>query len=636
MARILLLSLALAGGIRAEAFPAVPPQPDLTLRQAYDAEIRDDREGALRLYEQYLSQSRESAFIRGQQARLLASLQKKEDSLAMAKRAYEIAPNRKEYTVLYAELLRQYGKNEEAYGILRNAVLNFPDDSELEFFLAESCNETGRTAEAIVHYHQTLYYPDSGSTRYPIFRSISLLRLAVAKLRKQEREAARRYLTRYLELNPDRLYPRYLLATDVLFESGDYEAALRESETVFRAGHEKVAEAGIEEDRLRAAIALLHFYFDLPEAEMHLAAMAKQKQGLFSALLAAQQRKDEEAVRLLLPILRDNPSSLFARLAYFRIKERRGEDLSIERMFLASILFQGGRVRDGISLLEKSAEEAKAGKSRVPLWRIERQIGQGYFRLKQPYRAMLAYRSAMADAQDESAHAEMHLELARILSGDPPGRGEQALAILTQLVDKGDARALPQRAFLRQSLGYCEEAIQDWGEVEKARKVQQIEGSFLRGGCYEALGKYAEAESIFRKLSETHGNLTVVQNSLSYILALQNKNLPEALALIEKAVAAEPDDAHLQDTLGWVYFKQGDHVRARYHLQLASRLMEEVGDKNAEVYDHLGQVYEALGKKDRAMYYYDSAVRVLSGKERLMPYETRMLSALKQKMEKPN
>ncbi|HMY47426.1 MAG TPA: hypothetical protein PKX74_18250, partial [Leptospiraceae bacterium] len=178
MKRALLVGLVFASGLASQTMPVIPPQPDLLLRAAYDAEIKEDREGALALYEKYLSQGEESAFVRGQESRLYAALGRKQDAVRLAKKAIDLAPDRKEYYVLYAELLRQYGRSEEAYKLLRDAVLKFQDDSEVEFFLAEACNETGRISESILHYHQTLYYPATGSTRYPVYRSVALLRLA--------------------------------------------------------------------------------------------------------------------------------------------------------------------------------------------------------------------------------------------------------------------------------------------------------------------------------------------------------------------------------------------------------------------------------------------------------------------------
>jgi tetratricopeptide (TPR) repeat protein len=57
------------------------------------------------------------------------------------------------------------------------------------------------------------------------------------------------------------------------------------------------------------------------------------------------------------------------------------------------------------------------------------------------------------------------------------------------------------------------------------------------------------------------------------------------------------------DTLGWVYFAQGDAVRAEPFLRASWRLMQ-----NADVGDHLAQVYEKLGRRDEAIRTYALAL----------------------------
>ncbi len=72
--------------------------------------------------------------------------------------------------------------------------------------------------------------------------------------------------------------------------------------------------------------------------------------------------------------------------------------------------------------------------------------------------------------------------------------------------------------------------------------------------------------------------------------------LPEARTLIEKAVQLAPDDAYIQDSLGWAEFRQGQLGRAQRTLQAAF-------DKrpDPEIAAHLGEVLWALGERDSAL-----------------------------------
>jgi Flp pilus assembly protein TadD len=58
-------------------------------------------------------------------------------------------------------------------------------------------------------------------------------------------------------------------------------------------------------------------------------------------------------------------------------------------------------------------------------------------------------------------------------------------------------------------------------------------------------------------------------NALGYSLADRNVRLAEAKTLIEKAVELAPDDAYIQDSLGWVEFRMGNGSRALNILQAA-------------------------------------------------------------------
>ena len=50
--------------------------------------------------------------------------------------------------------------------------------------------------------------------------------------------------------------------------------------------------------------------------------------------------------------------------------------------------------------------------------------------------------------------------------------------------------------------------------------------------------------------------------------------MDEAVRLIEKALAADPDNGSYLDSLGWAYFKQGKPAEARKQLERAAGLLE--------------------------------------------------------------
>jgi tetratricopeptide (TPR) repeat protein len=113
--------------------------------------------------------------------------------------------------------------------------------------------------------------------------------------------------------------------------------------------------------------------------------------------------------------------------------------------------------------------------------------------------------------------------------------------------------------------------------------------------AYEREGKGDAAIRDLRKLLEDRPGDPVVQNALGYTLADQNRQLPEAQALIEAGLAQMPDSAAVLDSMGWVLYRQKRYEQALGYLKRA----HELGD-DSEIAVHLGEVQWALGDKAAA------------------------------------
>jgi len=109
---------------------------------------------------------------------------------------------------------------------------------------------------------------------------------------------------------------------------------------------------------------------------------------------------------------------------------------------------------------------------------------------------------------------------------------------------------------------------------------------FQRGAMYEKMKKADLAEAEFRKILEINPNSPATLNYLGYMLADRNVKLPEALALITKALDLEPNNGAYLDSLGWVYFKLNRLPEAEENLRQA--LLRTPGD--ATVHDHMGDI----------------------------------------------
>lgn len=116
-----------------------------------------------------------------------------------------------------------------------------------------------------------------------------------------------------------------------------------------------------------------------------------------------------------------------------------------------------------------------------------------------------------------------------------------------------------------------------------------------KASILEGNGELDAAESIYRSLNQRI-NSDIVRNNLAQILAdsTDKKKQAEALQLAESLPLNQVPE--FQDTLGWVYHRQGRHEEAVTLLEKA---------KESRPYDpyiryHLGMAYLAQGKRDKA------------------------------------
>lgn len=127
---------------------------------------------------------------------------------------------------------------------------------------------------------------------------------------------------------------------------------------------------------------------------------------------------------------------------------------------------------------------------------------------------------------------------------------------------------------------------------------------YSRAICNERLKKWDKAEPDFRKALELAPDQPSVLNYLGYSYLEMNTNLDEALSMIERAVAAEPDSGYIVDSLAWGLFRLGRYDEALPHMERAS-LLEPV---DPIVTDHLGDVYWAVGRTLEAQFQWRRAL----------------------------
>jgi Flp pilus assembly protein TadD len=87
-------------------------------------------------------------------------------------------------------------------------------------------------------------------------------------------------------------------------------------------------------------------------------------------------------------------------------------------------------------------------------------------------------------------------------------------------------------------------------------------------------------------------------NYLGYAWVDRDEHIPEALSLLEKAEAKQPDSGAIVDSLGWARYRTHDYADALLDLERAVQL----DPADPEVNSHLGDVYWRVGRRLEARY----------------------------------
>lgn len=125
-----------------------------------------------------------------------------------------------------------------------------------------------------------------------------------------------------------------------------------------------------------------------------------------------------------------------------------------------------------------------------------------------------------------------------------------------------------------------------------------------RGYGYKLKGMYEEAIKEYKKAIEYFPNNPVAYNNMAFLFAELGTRLNEAVNLVYKSLNLDSKHKGFYfDTLGWVYFKQGEYLKSKDTLEKAVFFNESALKRY-----HLGLVYNQLKMFDRAYKQFQRAV----------------------------
>jgi tetratricopeptide (TPR) repeat protein len=217
--------------------------------------------------------------------------------------------------------------------------------------------------------------------------------------------------------------------------------------------------------------------------------------------------------------------------------------------------------------------------------------------------------SQIAEKQRDFAQAQSVLErirspqdaarvqLRRAMITALAGSLDDALALLDKLPDSDPDEARiklnAQLQLLREH--QREQQAYELLAQERKRNPQDVDLMYEQALSAEKLGRLDEMESLLRAAIKQQPDYHAAYNALGYSLAERNIRLPEARALVSKALEFAPNDPFILDSLAWVEFRSGN-------LALALRILQEAyrARPDAEIAAHLGEVLWAMNQRDEA------------------------------------
>ena len=453
-----------------------------------------------------------------------------------------------------ASLLVKTGQREQAVEWVNKLIALNPKDSEARAILGNLYSLMERFGEAVEVY-QAILVDD------PQNFNVRLL-LGGLYARLHDYEKARLVLEKLTELNPDSYAGFYYLAK--LYQemrlsdkaAGAFEKALalnwspmlaHEAAELYEqvkrypeaiAIYERILVEDPSDERARSFLA--NVYFRQGEMDKALAEMEKlrdisatpDKVELAICRILLDAGKRDEAVTRLKAMLKKDPQSDAARALLILAYYQQGDRVATKKL-LKQVRPTSPAYEESVIMLARILQEEKDFSG-----------------------AEKGLRQAMADKQ----HRRLNFYV--------------ALAMLFAGQDKID-----------KAHGVFTQAFTDFPD--------NVEVHYEYALFLHKLDDTAGAMHQMEELLKREPKHARALNYVGYTWAEEGRNLEEAKAYIEQAVALLPKDGFVRDSMGWVHYQLGDFPAAVRELELAVTLSPD----DPTIYEHLGDAY--LKNNDR-------------------------------------
>ncbi|WFB37884.1 tetratricopeptide repeat protein [Kiritimatiellota bacterium B12222] len=269
--------------------------------------------------------------------------------------------------------------------------------------------------------------------------------------------------------------------------------------------------------------------------------------------------------------------------------------------------------------LEKRLLRARQGESLDNPSEVHAQLAMSHLALDQKQKAA----DAMVEAATTPGNLEwvwqFHLQqLYQLQETNPEAAEQQRKELILLLEDLSDR--LPENPEIELLIGRSHAYQKDYAAAldafvryETIAQTSEEKEFWLNEAFYfdyaaacERNGQIEKATTLFEKIIADAPQHHPSLNYLAYMWAEQNQNLEQALAYSKRSNKLDPNNGSYLDTLGWIYFQQGNYKKAYNILLKAAELTPE----ESVIAEHLGDVTLKWGRPWEARAYYRIALEL--------------------------
>ncbi|MGD8483462.1 MAG: tetratricopeptide repeat protein [Thioalkalispiraceae bacterium] len=343
------------------------------------------------------------------------------------------------------------------------------------------------------------------------------------------------------------------------------------------------------------------------------------KANLLYANILTRLGKDEVVPGKLEAFLRDNPNDESVRVylarKYIDLKQyenARGHFLYLLKQKPGDVdaLYALGLLATQLNQLDEAESYF------LRLLELKRRENEAYYHLGQIAESREKFTAARRwynKVEEGNYYLEANIRIANLIAreGDILAAREHLQNIAPDNAQMELQLYLAEGEILRDAGQYLE-AVQLYSDALE-QLPDNIELLYARALTAEKFDNIHQTILDLSRIVELEPSHTQALNALGYTLVDQTDRIEEGFEYIRKAYARNPGDAAIIDSMGWAYYRMGNHQEALKYLRTAFEKL-----RDAEIAAHLGEVLWVLGDEEQARQIWTEALRQTPGNKTLL------------------